>query len=62
MDLILNTISVGHDIHLYADLLKNSGTLVELGGVMEPHKVSVFPLLMNRISIAGSCIGGIKNT
>ncbi len=30
-DLILNTISVGHDIHQYIDLLSSSGTLVELG-------------------------------
>ncbi len=32
------------------------------GGVMEPHKLSVFPLLMNRISVCGSLIGGIANT
>lgn len=39
-DLILNTISVGHDIHQYIDLLSSSGTLVELGGVMEPHNLN----------------------
>ena len=29
---------------------------------MDPHKLSAFQLLMNRISVSGSGIGGIANT
>lgn len=61
-DLILNTVSAAHDINLYVGLLKKSGTIVQLGGVVEPHSISQFGLMLGRKSIAGSLIGGIKET
>jgi len=62
-DLILNTVSANHDINTYIPLLaKGKGVLVQLGGVTSPHGVQQFPLMMGRLSIAGSLIGGIKET
>jgi len=61
-DLILNTVSASHDINAYLPLLATGGVMVQLGGVTTPHTVSNFPLMMKRISIAGSLIGGIKET
>ena len=39
LDLILSTVSDFHDATSYVDLLANSGTLVNLGLVTEPHSV-----------------------
>jgi len=62
-DLILNTVSASHDINTYLPLLSKGGaTCVQLGGVTSPHAVHQFGLMMNRMSIAGSLIGGIKET
>jgi uncharacterized zinc-type alcohol dehydrogenase-like protein len=61
-DLILNTVSANHNINTYIPLLAKSGTIVQLGAVMTPHPISQFPLMMNRQSVAGSLIGGIKAT
>ena len=46
----------------YVPLLALNGTIVQLGIVGEPHQVHQFPLIMKRLSIAGSVIGGIKET
>lgn len=61
-DVILNTVSAQHDINTYLPLLAKQGTIVQLGGVVEPHSVSQFGLMMSRASISGSLIGGIKET
>lgn len=61
-DLILNTVSAQHDINAYMPLLASGGVIVQLGGVTAPHTVSQFALMMKRQSIAGSLIGGIKET
>ena len=62
-DLILNTVSATHDINTYLPLLvKGGATLVQLGGVTAPHKIHQFPMMFQRTSIAGSVIGGIKET
>lgn len=62
LDLILNTISANHDIMPYHNLLRNDGTLVQLGLVQKPHEVPQTPLIFKRAGISGSLIGGIKNT
>ena len=61
-DVILNTVAAKHDLNTYMPLLKKGGTLVQLGGVVEPHQVSQFGLMFNRWSIGGSLIGGIAET
>jgi uncharacterized zinc-type alcohol dehydrogenase-like protein len=61
-DIILNTVSASHDLNAYIPLLAKSGTLVQLGLVTEPHQVSQLPFMFNRLSIAGSLIGGMQST
>lgn len=61
-DLILDTISAPHDYNAYLGLLKVDGAMVLLGVPPEPTPVSAFPLIMGRRSLAGSLIGGLKET
>lgn len=61
-DLILNTVSAPMDMSAYLSLLKVDGALVNVGAPAEPLQVNVFPLLLGRRSLAGSAIGGIKET
>jgi uncharacterized zinc-type alcohol dehydrogenase-like protein len=60
-DLILNTISADHDYNQYLNLLKRDGTMVLLG-LPGPQTVSAQPLIHKRRRLAGSLIGGIKET
>lgn len=62
IDLILNTISAQHEVMHYLPLLKTNGVIVELGLNPTPHSLVQLPLMFTRKSIAGSLIGGIKNT
>lgn len=61
-DLILNTVSSSVEMGDYLSTLKLDGTLVNLGAPAEPLQVNAFPLLLGRRSVAGSAIGGIKET
>jgi uncharacterized zinc-type alcohol dehydrogenase-like protein len=61
-DLILDTISAPHDYNAYLGLLKVDGAMVLLGVPPEPTPVSAFPLIMGRRALAGSLIGGIRET
>lgn len=62
-DLILNTVAASHDINTYLPLLAKGGaTIVQLGGVTTPMTLSQLPLMFNRMSVAGSLIGGIRET
>lgn len=61
-DLIVDTIPVKHDLNPYTPLLDIDATLVlvgQLGPVTEPETTA---LVMGRRRIAGSLIGGIKET
>ena len=62
-DLIIDTVPYDHDINPYMPTLTLDGTLVYVGllGNIEPP-VSTLPMITGRRSIAGSCIGGIKET
>ena len=62
-DFLLNTIPVGHNINPYLKLLKRDGTMV-LVGPLEPLEGHLHSMLMltRRRRIAGSMIGGIKET
>jgi len=61
-DIIINTVSGSLDLNKYLALVKKEGTMVLLGVPEKPEPVHPFPLIMNRRSLAGSLIGGIKET
>lgn len=63
IDLILNTVAAAHNLDPYIDLLKRDGTMCLLGAPDQPHpSPSFISLIFNRRNIAGSLIGGIKET
>ncbi len=61
-DLIIDTVPVEHDIAPYLPLLDVDGTLVLVGQIGPLPKLSTVPLLLGRRRVAGSPIGGIKET
>lgn len=61
-DFIIDTISAPHDYNAYVNLLKTDGTMILVGAPDRPTPLEPFPLIMHRRSIAGSMIGGIKET
>lgn len=61
-DFILDAISAPHDINFYLDCLKREGVLVVVGVPDKAPRLEVFSLIMKRRKIAGSLIGGIKET
>merc|ERR1712059_222923 len=61
-DLILNTVSVNHELAVYLPLLVNNGTIVMIGAAPKPHSVSSLPLLYRKLKITGSIIGGMPET
>ncbi|WII73488.1 NAD(P)-dependent alcohol dehydrogenase [Bdellovibrio sp. 22V] len=61
-DLIINTVSAPIDLNQYLVLLKRDGAMVLLGVPEKPEAIHPFPLIMGRRSLAGSLIGGIKET
>jgi uncharacterized zinc-type alcohol dehydrogenase-like protein len=62
-DFILNTVAAPHSLDAYLELLKRDGTMCVLGVPASPHpSPSVGNLIFRRRSLAGSLIGGIKET
>jgi uncharacterized zinc-type alcohol dehydrogenase-like protein len=61
-DFLLNTIPVKHDMNPYVNLLKPDSTMVLVGAISEWEPLNGVPLILRRKSIAGSLIGGIKET
>jgi uncharacterized zinc-type alcohol dehydrogenase-like protein len=61
-DFILSTISAQHEYNDYLNLLSLNGTMVVVGVPPQPSMVGAFNLIGKRRSIAGSLIGGIKET
>ncbi|KRE40298.1 NAD(P)-dependent alcohol dehydrogenase [Paenibacillus sp. Soil522] len=61
-DLILNTVSANLDVDAYLSMLRVDGTLVNVGAPTQSDKYNVFSLIMQRRSIAGSLVGGIRET
>ncbi|XP_062005794.1 probable mannitol dehydrogenase [Rosa rugosa] len=62
MDGIIDTVSASHSLLPLIGLLKTSGKLILVGAPVEPPELPVFPLIMGRKVIAGSAIGGMKET
>jgi uncharacterized zinc-type alcohol dehydrogenase-like protein len=61
-DFILDTVSAEHNLNAYLDLIKLDGTLTLVGASPAPLPLSVGSLLFRRRSLAGSIIGGIRET
>ncbi len=61
-DLILNTVSVDLDWNQYLSLVKRDGAMVLLGVPPKAPQVHAFSLIIKRRTLAGSLIGGIKET
>lgn len=62
MDGILDTVSAVHPLVPLIGLLKPHGKLIMLGAPDKPLELPVFPLLLGRKTVAGSGIGGLKET
>lgn len=63
LDFILNTVAAPHLLDVYLELLKRDGTMTLVGAPAEPHpSPNVFGLILKRRSLAGSLIGGIRET
>lgn len=62
LDLIIDTVSAKHDFSPYLAALKVDGTHVLVGASPEPNEVAAFALIFGRKRLAGSLIGGIKET
>lgn len=61
-DFILSTISAQYDVNQYLNLLKRDGTMVVVGAPDKPNEIQMFSIIMGRKTLAGSLIGGIKET
>jgi uncharacterized zinc-type alcohol dehydrogenase-like protein len=61
-DFILDTVSAKHDYNAYLDLLRRDGTMVLVGVPEEPSPLGAVALILKRRRLAGSCIGGIRET
>jgi uncharacterized zinc-type alcohol dehydrogenase-like protein len=62
LDFILDTVSGVHDLNAYIRLLKSEATLCMLGIVPENLTLSAMTLIARRKVLAGSNIGGLRET
>jgi uncharacterized zinc-type alcohol dehydrogenase-like protein len=63
LDFILNTVAAPHDLDQFMALLKRDGTMCLVGVPDSPHpSPSIANLIFKRRTLAGSLIGGIKET
>jgi uncharacterized zinc-type alcohol dehydrogenase-like protein len=61
-DFVLDAVSAEHDLNAYLQLLKLDGTMTLVGAPEKPAPVAAFNLLMKRRRLAGSAIGGLRET
>jgi len=63
LDFILNTVAAPHNLDPFLNALKLDGTMTLVGAPDSPHpSPGVFNLILKRRRLAGSLIGGIKET
>ncbi len=61
-DLIINTVSSAADMNAYLGMLKRDGVMVLVGAPSDNLPVHPFSLIPKRKALAGSTIGGIRET
>lgn len=61
-DFVLDAVSAPHDLGAYLSVLRRDGVMVLVGVPPEATKVHASALIMGRKTLAGSLIGGIKET
>jgi uncharacterized zinc-type alcohol dehydrogenase-like protein len=59
---VLDTVSAPHDYNTYLNLLRTDGTMILVGAPEQPTPVQAFSLIAKRRRLAGSLIGGIRET
>jgi alcohol dehydrogenase (NADP+) len=61
-DFIIDTVSADHDVATEINLLKVDGVLALVGAPSKPMSIPAFGLLFGRKTLAGSLIGGLRET
>jgi uncharacterized zinc-type alcohol dehydrogenase-like protein len=61
-DFILDAVSADHDLNAYLQLLKLDGTMTIVGAPPKPSTLASFSLIFKRRSLAGSAVGGLRET
>lgn len=61
-DFIIDTVSAPHDLNVLLGLLRRHGSMVLVGAPPQPAAVSAFSLVMKGRVLAGSLIGGLRET
>jgi uncharacterized zinc-type alcohol dehydrogenase-like protein len=61
-DFLLDTVSAQHDPNLYLGCLKRNGAMALVGAPEKPLEVQAFSLISGKRRLAGSLIGGRKET
>jgi len=61
-DLIINTVSSAADMNAYMAMLKRDGVMVLVGAPSEELPIHPFSIIPRRKSLAGSTIGGMRET
>jgi uncharacterized zinc-type alcohol dehydrogenase-like protein len=63
LNFILNTVAAPHNLDPFLQLLKRDGTMCLVGAPDKPHpSPTVMNLIFGRKALAGSLIGGLKET
>jgi len=62
LDFIIDTVSAQHKLQDYLPFLKTNGTYILVGIPAKPYDLHAGDLLMSRLKIGGSIVGGIKET
>jgi uncharacterized zinc-type alcohol dehydrogenase-like protein len=61
-DFIIDTVSAPHDLNMYLNLLGRESVMVLVGAPEKPAELASFSLITNGRMLAGSMIGGIRET
>jgi uncharacterized zinc-type alcohol dehydrogenase-like protein len=62
LDFVLDTVSGDHDVNQYLNVLRRDGRMTLVGAPEKPLGVSALNLLFGRKQLAGSIIGGVRET